>query len=137
MQAPEMLIHCCIGCLPLGVGTRPACLSTLSPDCPVCFNSGIFIPFQGSDKQSEVRIKKFMTMMDSMTEKELNTNDIKLLQQPTRAARISRGAGRTIHDYFELLGELLTSFSSVDMSHACTPVSTYLPCRKVPYKCLK
>lgn len=60
---------------------------------------------KGSDKQSEVRIKKFMTMMDSMTEKELNTNDIKLLQQPTRAARISRGAGRTIHDYFELLEE--------------------------------
>ena len=46
-----------------------------------------------------------MTMMDSMTEKELNTNDIKLLQQPTRVMRISRGAGRTPQDYAELLGE--------------------------------
>ena len=60
---------------------------------------------QGSDKQSEVRIKKFMTMMDSMTEHELNTNDIKVLQQPTRVARISKGAGRRPEDYFELLGE--------------------------------
>lgn len=75
--------------------------------------------------------------MDSMTEKELNTNDIKLLQQPTRAARISRGAGRTIHDYFELLGELFISFSSVGMSHACTPVSTYLPCSCKELQCRK
>ena len=60
---------------------------------------------QGSDKQSEVRIKKFMTMMDSMTEKELNTNDIKLLQQPSRMARISRGAGHRLVDYQELLGK--------------------------------
>ena len=60
---------------------------------------------QGSEKQSEVRIKKFMTMMDSMTEEELNTNDIKVLQQPTRIARISKGAGRHPQDYFELLGK--------------------------------
>lgn len=60
---------------------------------------------QGSDKQSEVRIKKFMTMMDSMTEYELNTNEIKVLQQPTRIARISKGAGRRPEEYNELLGE--------------------------------
>lgn len=60
---------------------------------------------QGSEKQSEVRIKKFMTMMDSMTEEELNTNDLKLLQQPSRIARIAKGAGRHPQDYFELLGE--------------------------------
>ncbi|KAL0048540.1 hypothetical protein WJX82_005367 [Trebouxia sp. C0006] len=60
---------------------------------------------KGSDKQSEVRIKKFMTMMDSMTEKELNTNDIKVLTQPSRILRISRGAGRTPQDYHELLEE--------------------------------
>ena len=63
------------------------------------------VAMQGSDKQSEVRIKKFMTMMDSMTEFELNTNEIKVLQQPTRVARISKGAGRRPEDYFELLGE--------------------------------
>lgn len=63
---------------------------------------------QGSDKQSEVRIKKFMTMMDSMTEKELNTNDIKVLTQPSRILRISRGAGRTPQDYHELLGGSLS-----------------------------
>ena len=70
------------------------------------------LALQGSEKQSEVRIKKFMTMMDSMTEEELNTNDIKLLQQPTRIARISRGAGRHPQDYFELLGELYRSYET-------------------------
>ena len=69
---------------------------------------------QGSDKQSEVRIKKFMTMMDSMTEKELNTNDIKLLQQPSRVARISKGAGRRPDDYFELLGKAAPSRKHCD-----------------------
>lgn len=70
--------------------------------CMSCSCTGVL---QGSDKQSEVRIKKFMTMMDSMTEKELNTNDIKVLTQPSRILRISRGAGRSPQDYQELLGE--------------------------------
>ena len=56
-----------------------------------------------------MRIKKFMTMMDSMTEEELNTNDLKLLQQPSRIARISKGAGRHPQDYLELLGETRTA----------------------------
>ena len=44
-------------------------------------------------------------MMDSMTEEELNTNDLKLLQQQSRIVRIAKGAGRHPQDYFELLGE--------------------------------
>ena len=80
---------------------------------------------QGSDKQSEVRIKKFMTMMDSMTEKELNTNDIKVLTQPSRILRISRGAGRTPQDYHELLGgsislRKLSVEALIVTLHACT-----------------
>ena len=79
---------------------------------------------QGSDKQSEVRIKKFMTMMDSMTEKELNTNDIKILQQPSRVQRISRGAGRTPQDYYDLLGEFETHRSLAHES-ICDTTHTY------------
>lgn len=75
---------------------------------------------QGSDKQSEVRIKKFMTMMDSMTEYELNTNEIKVLQQPTRIARISKGAGRRPADYMELLGECDYFLCPCLASHCCT-----------------
>ena len=80
------------------------------------------VAMQGSEKQSEVRIKKFMTMMDSMTEEELNTNDIKLLQQPTRIARISRGAGRHPQDYFELLGELFIFLENTYRRTVCCTV---------------
>lgn len=75
---------------------------------------------QGSDKQSEVRIKKFMTMMDSMTEYELNTNEIKVLQQPTRIARISKGAGRRPEDYTELMGECNTLLCPCLAPPCCT-----------------
>lgn len=73
---------------------------------------------QGSEKQSEVRIKKFMTMMDSMTEQELNTNDIKILQQPSRVTRISRGAGRRPEDYYELLGGPPAQFRQASHVHS-------------------
>lgn len=81
---------------------------------------------QGSDKQSEVRIKKFMTMMDSMTEKELNTNDIKLLQQPSRMARISRGAGHRPADYQELLGETLCTTLHFCLARFCCTGFKYI-----------
>lgn len=102
------------------------------------------VAMQGSEKQSEVRIKKFMTMMDSMTEEELNTNDIKLLQQPTRIARISRGAGRHPQDYFELLGELFISFGRYlgqcangagFRSPSADILTTTSQCQKVPFRC--
>ena len=102
----------------VGFHSVPFC--HLQPGAPTQANVCVWLfVVQGSEKQSEVRIKKFMTMMDSMTEKELNTNDIKLLQQPTRVARISRGAGRTPHDYFELLGASQQCLHGCMLSRFC------------------
>ena len=61
---------------------------------------------QGRENESQARIRKFMTLMDSMTEKELDENNIKVLQEPSRIERIARGAGRHPNDMLELLGEL-------------------------------
>ncbi|KAK9862886.1 hypothetical protein WJX84_007935 [Apatococcus fuscideae] len=66
-------------------------------------NSGLFT--KGRENESQARIRKFMTLMDSMTEKELDENNIKVLQETSRIERIARGAGRHPHDMLELLEE--------------------------------
>jgi len=59
---------------------------------------------QGKEKESAARIKKFMTIMDSMTDKELDCPNPKVLQEPSRIMRISRGSGCYPHFVVELIG---------------------------------
>ena len=67
-------------------------------------SSSEVVPFmQAKEKDSAARIKKFMTMMDSMTNKELDSSDIKLWQTESRIMRIARGAG--VHPNY--VGELI------------------------------
>lgn len=47
---------------------------------------------KGSEQQSEARIKRSMTIMDSMTEQELDSTDLKIFSE-SRIRRIARGAG--------------------------------------------
>ena len=49
-----------------------------------------------------------MCMMDSMTEQELNTTDVKLLSQQSRVERIAKGAGMHPYVYLEMLGECVS-----------------------------
>lgn len=44
-----------------------------------------------NDQASGKRLKVFYTVMDSMTNKELDTTDTKKLLEPTRVQRIARG----------------------------------------------
>ncbi|KAK9805289.1 hypothetical protein WJX72_011358 [[Myrmecia] bisecta] len=78
-------------------------VSSMMAMIPGMSNSPLF--GQGNEKQSQARIKKFMTMMDSMTDKELDSNNPKLLMEPSRMERIARGAGRSRMDVWELLEE--------------------------------
>eukprot|EP00884_Botryococcus_braunii_P010969 jgi/Botrbrau1/19874/Bobra.0663s0002.1 len=57
-------------------------------------NSGLFT--KGKENESQARIKKFMTMMDSMTEKELDSPNPKIFDEQSRLLRIARGRG-SIH----------------------------------------
>lgn len=59
---------------------------------------------QGKEKESAARIKRFMTIMDSMTHKELDSNNPKLLTEAPRVLRIARGSGRHPMEVQELLG---------------------------------
>ena len=60
---------------------------------------------KGQEKQSQAKIKRMMCLMDSMTDEELDTTDLKKLQDPKRMERIGKGAGRRPEDVVELLEE--------------------------------
>ena len=64
---------------------------------------------QGQEKQSQARMKRFMTIMDSMTDKELDSPDPKLFSYDpvpnTRVMRVARGSGSRVEQVLELLGK--------------------------------
>lgn len=66
---------------------------------------------QGNEKESARRIKGFMTIMDSMTNKELDSNNPKLLTEPSRMVRISQGSGRHPQEVTALLSESPAPFA--------------------------
>ena len=53
----------------------------------------------GREQESTARIKGFMIMMDSMTDKELDSKDLKIWGQDTRLIRIARGSGKHVVSY--------------------------------------
>eukprot|EP00053_Salpingoeca_punica_P008441 m.75773 g.75773 ORF g.75773 m.75773 type:complete len:532 (+) comp14608_c0_seq1:128-1723(+) len=60
---------------------------------------------KGGEQESAARLKKFMTIMDSMCDAELDSPiGVKLFQkQKTRVARVARGAGVNVREVEELL----------------------------------
>ncbi|KAL9371525.1 hypothetical protein Peur_036665 [Populus x canadensis] len=59
---------------------------------------------KGHEKESQVKIKRYMTKKDSMTNDELDSLNPKLMNE-SRMMRIARGAGRPIRDVMEMLEE--------------------------------
>ena len=60
---------------------------------------------KGNEQESQSRLKKMMTIMDSMCEKELDYKDGQKLfkQEPSRTVRVARGAGVSKIEVQELL----------------------------------
>lgn len=60
---------------------------------------------KGSEQESMARLKKLMTIMDSMNDHELDSHEgAKLFtRQPSRAQRVGRGAGVSVREVQELL----------------------------------
>mmetsp|Transcript_3620 Transcript_3620/g.7845 ORF Transcript_3620/g.7845 Transcript_3620/m.7845 type:complete len:471 (+) Transcript_3620:271-1683(+) len=65
------------------------------------FNSDL-LP-KGNDKASQLMIKRYITIIESMTEKELNTTNVKMLTEPSRIERLARGSGRPPGEVFQLV----------------------------------
>lgn len=51
---------------------------------------------QGMDKEGQVKMRKYMTMMDSMSEKELDETDARKLMDIDRMKRIAYGSGTSL-----------------------------------------
>ncbi|CAI5942446.1 unnamed protein product [Closterium sp. NIES-64] len=60
---------------------------------------------KGREKESTARLKKFMTIMDSMTDHELDSTNPKLFHDTKRIIRVARGSGRHPLEVQELLEE--------------------------------
>lgn len=60
---------------------------------------------KGHDQESQSKIKRYMTIMDSMTNKELECTNIKMLSEPSRIMRLQRGSGRPEYEIQNLLEE--------------------------------
>jgi len=58
---------------------------------------------KGQEQESVDRIKRFMTIMDSMTANELDGDNTVFNKQPARVGRIARGAGVSIRQVHEVL----------------------------------
>ena len=60
---------------------------------------------QGHEKESQARLKKFMTIMDSMTDKELDNTSTKILSERSRIERWARGSGSAVIEVEAMLEE--------------------------------
>ncbi|ESQ30621.1 hypothetical protein EUTSA_v10011425mg [Eutrema salsugineum] len=59
---------------------------------------------KGHEKESQAKIKRYMTMMDSMTNEELDSSNVKLFNE-SRVMRIARGSGRLVREVMDMLEE--------------------------------
>uniref|UniRef100_A0ACD5W4W5 Uncharacterized protein n=1 Tax=Avena sativa TaxID=4498 RepID=A0ACD5W4W5_AVESA len=59
---------------------------------------------KGHEKEGQAKIKRYMTMMDSMTNAELDSSNPKLMNG-SRVTRVARGSGRTVRDVLDMLEE--------------------------------
>ncbi|TVU20648.1 hypothetical protein EJB05_36865 [Eragrostis curvula] len=59
---------------------------------------------KGKEKEGQAKIKRYMTIMDSMTDAELDSTNPKLMNE-SRIIRIARGSGRLVKDVTEMLEE--------------------------------
>lgn len=60
---------------------------------------------EGKEAESQAKVKRMLTMLDSMREWELDCQDPKQLAQPQRLERIARGSGRGVREALELVEE--------------------------------
>jgi len=60
---------------------------------------------KGAEREGQAKMKRFMTIMDSMTDKELDATVPKIFQEPSRVHRIAMGSGRPPQEVMVLVEE--------------------------------
>lgn len=64
---------------------------------------------QGVDKEGQVKMRKYMTIMDSMSEKELDETDSRKLMDINKMKRIAYGSGTSLVCIPHLTSPLMNS----------------------------
>ncbi|CAJ2661420.1 signal recognition particle 54 kDa protein 2-like [Trifolium pratense] len=59
---------------------------------------------KGQEKESQAKVKRYMTIMDSMTNEELDSSNPKLINE-SRMMRIARGSGRLVREVLDMMEE--------------------------------
>ncbi|CAO3607844.1 unnamed protein product [Cunninghamella blakesleeana] len=59
----------------------------------------------GSEEEGSKRIKRMMCIMDSMTDKELDSDGKIFQENRTRITRVAKGSGTTVHEVEEILSQ--------------------------------
>ncbi|WJX70063.1 signal-recognition-particle GTPase [Trifolium repens] len=59
---------------------------------------------KGQEKEGQAKVKRYMTIMDSMTNEELDSSNPKLMKE-SRMMRIARGSGRLVREVLEMMEE--------------------------------
>ncbi|KAM3405217.1 hypothetical protein ACQJBY_007980 [Aegilops geniculata] len=78
---------------------------------------------KGQEKESKEKIKRYMTIMDSMTAAELDSKNPKLMTE-SRILRVARGSGRQVKDVTDMLEEykrLAKMWSKLNVSKLIPP----------------
>jgi signal recognition particle subunit SRP54 len=57
----------------------------------------------GNESENQARFKRFLSIMDSMTDAELDSNDVAKFITPQRMDRIARGSGRPLREVHDLM----------------------------------
>jgi len=60
---------------------------------------------KGAEKEGQMKMKRFMTIMDSMTDAELDSTNVKIFLEETRLRRIAMGSGRPLQEVCVLVEE--------------------------------
>lgn len=56
-----------------------------------------------ADKETQIKFRRYMTIMDSMTERELDESDSRKLMEPSRIKRFAYGSGRSVIEVMEMM----------------------------------
>jgi signal recognition particle subunit SRP54 len=55
------------------------------------------------NKTKQVQVRRYITIIESMTEKELDATNAKIFSEPARVARLARGSGRGPYEVMNLV----------------------------------
>lgn len=77
------------------------------------------------DKETKIKFRRYMTIMDSMTEKELDEGDTRKLFEKSRIKRFAYGSGRSVVRF--QLAKVALGCTDITAPHSCYAINSSRP----------